>query len=56
MGRDHTSTTLDKLLNLGALLVGECGNIGENERAELFYMRLIQQTIMDHLKWNSRFH
>ena len=55
MSGDEAAAALDELPELIALLIGERGDVRQDQRFELREMRCVEQPVMHHLKRNARF-
>ena len=54
MGGDDAAAALDKVAQLLALWVGEGGDVGEDQGLEVARVFCVQETVMHHLKGNTR--
>ena len=53
VGRHETTPAIDELTELTGLLVGQRGDIGQNERLESAQMVGVQDPVVDHLERDS---
>src|SRR5262249_44053436 len=55
VGADEAPAATDELAELPTLPVRKCGDIRQDERLEPSEMRVVEQPVMHHLKWDARF-
>ncbi len=55
VGGDQAAAALDKCAQAGALLVGQRGDVGQDQRAERRKMLGVEAAVVHHLKRNARF-